>query len=809
MAKAWHFKLLKILILYNIKNIYMKKKIWALVILLVCSITGFSQSKSNKHLFGEVVDQTTQKSIAFANIVVKGTTTGTKTDSKGYYFLKDLPAGKFTLLVSAIGYKEIEKEIDLTSVDRKEINFELAEDTTMLKNVIVSARRLEAQRMGELSAAIQPTTVITPQAIFLKNADNFSQAVAFEPGVCVLTGCSSCGFKQIQINGLGASQTTMLIDGLPLYTDVTNFYGVDALTTAGIASIDIARGPGSSLLAPGALGGSIDVRFQDPTKNSVMSDVAAGNDKYSRLSVVATAVSDSGKLGIIVAAHHFVNGPYDALHTGMSQSPYMLDESALARINGWAGAKDQLAWNLRYTHSYNEVFGASTTTDFQGATIGPPDSLATQMFVGGNVNNKFIGNPIDILEWIQTYRDEGEGTLILHASKASLLQLHAGFATQSQNSMYEGGADYANIDHTIATDLRWQTQAGPHTITLGVDVNTENMKSQSQYYYVELGITPDSYNSSYGGGYLQDVWNFGTERDLSVAVRADRIHIDWIDKPNSAINKFIVAPRASFRWQFTEDLTGRLSAGVGWRAPLTFFELDHGLLDDGFDIGVTELEKGIGGGGSLSWTPGLWTFTGSIYPTWITGLEYVGSNPNPNIQRPILLSDSTNMAFLDMDFEADRVVNGWLELGAGIAHQNIPNSFKADELVAAQETEVNGLISITTTPFTFSSDVQWVASRNLLPYGYGGQYNQFADGVASDPKLTTAPSYFVIDAKAVYHVNSHWDIYVGAENLLNYTQAGSAHDEPHYFDQDGNFNTSHIWGPLRGRQMYAGIRLKI
>jgi len=791
----------------------MKIKFSAVVILLFFSIAGFPQNISNKHLAGHVSDKTTKELIPFANIVIKGTPTGTTvdstvTDSKGYYFLKYLPEGKFTLFVSAFGYMRFEKEMDLSSVKSREANFELVPDTTNLNEVIVSARQRQAERMGNLSSAIQPTTVITPEAMFMKNANNFTQAVVFEPGVCVLTGCSSCGFKQIQINGLGASQTTMLIDGLPLYTSVTNFYGVDALTTAGIESIDIARGPGTSLLAPGAMGGSIDVRFQDPMKNSVLLDGAAGNRLYSRLSVVATAVDDNSKLGVTVAAHYFLNGPWDANGTGMSQSPYMLDESVMARVNGLA-AKDKLAWNLRYSHTNNEVFGASTTTNHQGATIGPPDSLATQMFEGGNVNNKFIGNPIDIIEWIQTKRDEGAASLTLHTSNASFLQLRGGYASQSQNSMYEGGADYANIDHTLVTDIRWQTQAGAHTITVGGDFNSEKMTSQSVYYYQQLEITPDSYKSAYGGVYLQDVLNFGHERDLSIAVRADQIHVNWIYKPNSTINNFIVAPRASFRWEFNEDLTLRLSAGLGWRAPLTFFELDHGLLNDGFDIGVTQLEKGIGTGGSLSWTPGLWTFTGSMYGTWVTGLEYVGANPDSLILRPILLSDSTTMFFLDMDFEADRIVNKWLELGVGVAHQVIPNSFKAVELVAAQETEVIGRISITTKRFTFSSDVQCIPSRNLLPYGYGGHYNQFVDGVASDPKLTTAPTYFVVNAKAVYHLNSHVEFYAGGENLFNYTQAGSAHDEPHYFDQYGNFNTAHIWGPLRGRQMYAGIRLRM
>jgi outer membrane cobalamin receptor len=669
--------------------------------------------------------------------------------------------------------------------------------------IIVRGKRHDINRLGALSNSIQPTSVVSLEAIFRKNADDFTQAVTSEPGVCVLTGCSSCGFKQIQINGLGANHTTLLVDGLPVFTPVTSFYGVDALTTAGVASIDISRGPGASLLAPGAMGGAMDVRFQDPTGTTLSADAAIGNNDWNHLSFSATALADSGKFGILVAAHHFQQGAWDADGNGVCESPSLKDESALLRLNGFIG--EDWSWNLRLTHSNSEVFGASLTPNHMGAAVGPADSIPP--FVGGNLNKKFIGNPIDIIEWVQTGRDEVAGSLTWDSPEMGLWRLRVGLANQSQISEYEGGADYYNMDHNIVGDLRWQGTVGDHTLTLGVDGNSERMASQSIYYYQNLGITPDSYNTFFGGGYIQDVWNFGHERELSLALRMDDIDVNWVDKPNSEIHNFIAAPRMSLRWEFIEGLTGRLSAGLGWRAPLTFFEMDHGLLDNGFDIAVTELEKAVGVGGSLSIDRPQWSFTVGAYATQVSNLEYI--DVDTTLPRPILRNNPNKLTFLDLDAEVSFLPCEWLKLGVGVQHQVIPDQYKAVELIAAQETEVNGRAEMKFGPVSLSGDATWIGPRDLTPYGYTDHFNVFQNGVASDPKLTQAPGFIVVNAKVSWKVRTALDLYAGAENLFDYTQTGSAGDGPKFWDGQGAYGTSHIWGPLRGRQLYAGVRVNM
>lgn len=686
----------------------------------------------------------------------------------------------------------------------------IAKGPAVLKNsaasgaVVVHGQRRDLDRMGALTKAIQPTEVVTPESIQRKNADDLAQAVSAEPGVEVLTACASCGFKQIQINGLGAEHTTVLVDGLPLYSTVTGFYGVDALTTAGLAGIDISRGPGASLLAPGAIGGAIDIRLQAPRGQSFTSDIAAGNDDWRRLTFSATTRTDDGNLGLVAAGHFFQQGQWDANKNGLTESSSLKDESGLVKLDGTLG--QGWYWDARAVRSHSEVFGGAVTSDFPAITSTAPNDL---QFGNGtttnDVRNDYTGSPRSIVEWITTDRTETAGSLSWDSQGLGLWQLRAGWAGQSQGSEYEDAADYYNDDNTLVADLRWVGTAGPHTITLGVNGTYETMRAQSQTYFVDDSITPDSFNALFGGLYAQDVWNFGRERDLSVAVRADDATVDWIKKPNGPqVDDWLISPRANLRWEFVEGLTGRLSAGRGWHAPLTFFETDHNILNNGFDININKLEKAWGGGGVLSLERPQWDLSGSVYGTLLSNLAYVDESG----ARPALRNDSATLPFLSVDAEAAVLPWPWLKLGVGVEHQEIPDRYKAVEPVAAVETEITGRFDVKFGPLDWSGDVAWTAPRDLAPYGYGGQYNGYnpADSTAFDPKRTHAPAFVVVNTKLDWKVRKEITLYVGAENLFNYTQVVSGGDPPNDFDAQGNYGTSHIWGPLRGRQMYAGVR---
>ena len=74
---------------------------------------------------------------------------------------------------------------------------------------------------------------------------------------------------------------------------------------------------------------------------------------------------------------------------------------------------------------------------------------------------------------------------------------------------------------------------------------------------------------------------------------------------------------------------------------------------------------------------------------------------------------------------------------------------------------------------------------------------------------TSSPSYYLMNAQVSksFGINNPMDIYVGVENISNFFQQNTilSADDPF----GPNFDASMIWGPVTGRMLYVGWRIKI
>ncbi|WP_249321487.1 TonB-dependent receptor plug domain-containing protein, partial [Pseudoalteromonas ruthenica] len=82
------------------------------------------------------------------------------------------------------------------------------------------------------------------------------------------------------INGLKGEHTNVLVDGIPMHTMISGFYGMDSVAASGIGRIEIARGAGASLTAPEAIGGTVNLVTAEPSEDKIELDMATGSDGY-------------------------------------------------------------------------------------------------------------------------------------------------------------------------------------------------------------------------------------------------------------------------------------------------------------------------------------------------------------------------------------------------------------------------------------------------------------------------------------------------------------------------------------------------
>lgn len=215
-----------------------------LSLFLVCSAFCFVQADdlplnpSDGNIVGHILDKKTGEHLSYMNVYVKGTTIGTMTDATGHYYLKNLPEGKFTLVMKSIGYKTIEKNVSIRKGKTVEINFDAEEDAVSLDGVVVSANRNETTR--RLAPSL--VNVLDGKTFEATHATSLADGLNFQPGVRVENNCQNCGFQQVRINGLEGPYTQILVDSRPIFSALTGVYGLEQIPANMIERVEIMRG---------------------------------------------------------------------------------------------------------------------------------------------------------------------------------------------------------------------------------------------------------------------------------------------------------------------------------------------------------------------------------------------------------------------------------------------------------------------------------------------------------------------------------------------------------------------------------------
>lgn len=227
--------------------------------------------------------------VAQATLAVDGTSYGTYSDDNGNYSLS-LPEGKYTLVVSFVGFKSQRKNIELRG--KKSVDFVLQEEAVGLKDVEVYAKS-KSQKLRESSFAVNAIAVKP----IVNSLNNLNELVNRASGIKVRQEGGVGSDFDLSINGMSGNSVRYFIDGVPLETKGSEV-SLANLPVNIIDHIEMYKGVVPSYLGSDALGGAINIVTKKEKKNYL--DVSYGIGSFHTHKADMNAQIVFPKSGLIV-----------------------------------------------------------------------------------------------------------------------------------------------------------------------------------------------------------------------------------------------------------------------------------------------------------------------------------------------------------------------------------------------------------------------------------------------------------------------------------------------------------------------------
>jgi len=233
-----HFKYLKMKRI----GLFFVLQLLAVMVFAQLSLTGVVKDEKGEALVG-------------ANVLLGNTFSGTTAGANGEFKFSNLRKGKYTIVVTFIGYHNFSKELNLSSSEN--LNIVLEPTSVLTEEVLVSA-----SRVGQKSPVAH--TNIGKEDIKGSNVgQDIPYLMNYTPSfVATSDAGNGVGYTNFRIRGTDLNRINVTINGIPMSeaeSHSTYFVDIPDLA-ASTENIQIQRGVGNSTNGAGAFGATIDLQ---------------------------------------------------------------------------------------------------------------------------------------------------------------------------------------------------------------------------------------------------------------------------------------------------------------------------------------------------------------------------------------------------------------------------------------------------------------------------------------------------------------------------------------------------------------------
>tara|TARA_B100001250_G_scaffold25098_1_gene20827 strand:- start:2020 stop:4284 length:2265 start_codon:yes stop_codon:yes gene_type:complete len=238
----------------------MRKILIHLSILISFTLYGQDQRSSTGNIRGFVYEKESGEPVMFCNVFLEGTTIGAATDINGMYNISKVKSGKYTLVVTYIGYDTTKVDILLKAGGIINQNINITESSVKLNEVKISAAR-EEMRTEVKAAAIKISKQDLEMIPTIGGEPDLAQYMQVIPGV-VFTGDQG---GQLYIRGGSPIQNKVLLDGMIIYSPFHSIGLFSVFDTDIIRNTDVYTG-GFSAEYGGRVSSIMDIKTKEGSK---------------------------------------------------------------------------------------------------------------------------------------------------------------------------------------------------------------------------------------------------------------------------------------------------------------------------------------------------------------------------------------------------------------------------------------------------------------------------------------------------------------------------------------------------------------
>lgn len=746
------------------------KKIFSLLILSLSILCSMEAQESDK-ITGRVTDSKGEPIIG-AEIFWLNTTIGAISDIDGNFELGTTPQTT-RLVVNYISYKT--DTIDVaTAVIPLEIV--LHEDTKELEEVQVAGRSVGT--VASRISAIQ-TSKISGAELCKAACCNLSESFETNASVDVAYADAATGAKTIKLLGLSGTYVQLLTENTPGVRGLAQNFGMEYIPGAWMESIQVSKGTSSVINGYEATTGQINVEYLKPQ----LQDPIAINGMISsslRAELNATggwAINDKWSTGVLA---HYKNESmeHDTNGDGFMDLPKGQQANLL---NRWYVKDGDYTGQILVRGLYDERNGGQTRKYISDNNISDPYQIG-----------------------LKTWRMDAftKHGIVFDEEKGTSIGLIFSGSYHNQNNIY-GHRNYIAQQGNFYMNALFQTYfTDDHKLTTGLSLNfddyNENLYTESdgsdkiQFPMDRSEWTP--------GIFAEYSYTYDEHLSLLLGVRGDY----------SSKYGFFATPRFNIRYSPWEWWNIRASAGMGYRSPnlfsdnafvlpssrkIMFRESNGTLTEKPIDL---EQERAINAGISTTFYIPIagreLQITADYYYTHFLECTTVDMDSDPHSVIFANLNGGKSYAG-NFQVEANmEILKGW----------TMTLAYRMSDV----KTTINGELreKILTPRYKALITTSYQTPLKHWQFDLTAQFN--GGGRMPDPGEaglweSEYPWHPQLMAQVTRYFRT-WSIYIGGENITNFTQKNPIIGAGNPYGPD--FDASMAWGPIHGWKVYAGFR---